>query len=278
MSETESGAESATTRASTIAVLGTVGGIALVAVAVVVLWTRISAGPQGDAEAAAFEEDIPSSLVGGLPPADVPADVAAVFDVPVIGAANLDELPPGVLQECNRSFGEMNWDEGHPSIEYAIATPDAIHTSLVGTGENIDMDMGGGGPDAPDKFRLTCTARHEDGGWIGEGNGFEPIFDGGEGMHGGIMGGGYSCCDENGLATATGVVQVPPGATWGLQDRNGWYLAYPVGKHDSLAVTWKVAQDVAERGFDRGGGPQTSITFVDEAGGVIEEVFTGGEF
>ena len=270
--ERKSVAESATTRASTVAVLATVGGIALVAVAVVVLWARASAGPHGDGAAAA-EEAVPSSLVGGLPPADVPPDVAAVFDVPVIGALNLDELPGGVLQECSRSIGEMNWDEGQPSIEYAIATPDAIHTSLVGTGQNIDMGMGEG-PDAPDKFRLTCTARNEGDAWTAEVNNFETIFDEDAEMDMGMGGGGYFCCDENGLATASSSVKVPPGATWGLQDRNGWYLAYPVDQQQSLTVSWTFR----ENRFGPGGPPQTSITFVDDTGEVIEETFTGGEF
>ena len=272
-SETESVAEPATTRASTVAVLATVGGIALVAVAVVVLWTRISAGPQGDGEDAAIEESVPSSLVGGLPPADVPPDVAGVFDVPVVGAANLDELPDGVLQECSRVFGEMDWDEGQPAIEHAIATPDVLLTSLVGTGESVEMGMGGG-PDAPDRFRLSCTARQEGDAWVAEGTGFEPIFDEDAGVDMGMGGGGYSCCDENGLATASGMVKVPPGATWGLQDRNRWYLAYPVSEQEFLTVTWKFR----ENQFGPGIPPQTSITFVDDAGDVIEETFTGGEF
>ena len=271
-SEADSTAGSGGSRASTIAVLATVGGIALVAVAAVVGWTRVSAGPQTDGEAA-LEETVPTSLVGGLPPAEVPAAVAGVFDMPVIGAANLDDLPDRVVEECSRSFGEVNWDEGQPSIEYAIATPDAISTSLVGSGENFDMGMGGG-PDAPDKFRLTCTARIEGGGWVADGSGFEPIFDDMDEGHGGMGVGGYSCCDDNGLATATGAVKVPEGATWGLQDRNGWYLAYPVGKQRTLTVMWKFREDR----FGAGVPPQTSITFVDNDGEVIEETFTGGQF
>ena len=87
-------------------------------------------------------------------------------------------------------------------------------------------------------------------------------------------GGGYSCCDSNGLATATGVVRVPNGATWALQDRNGWYLAYPVREQERLALSWKFR----EQGVGPGGPPQTSVTFVDDSGAILEETFTGGNF
>ena len=88
------------------------------------------------------------------------------------------------------------------------------------------------------------------------------------------MGGGYSCCDENGLATASADVEVLDGAAWALQDRGGWYVAYPLEDRTSLTVTWKFR----EQRFGPGGPPQSAITFLDGNGEILGEAFAGGQF
>lgn len=272
-SQAEAVADEPRGRASAGAAIAAMAVIAVIAVAIVVTWARLSAGNQAEPQAEGLQEPVPSTLVGGIAPGEVPGPVANLFDVPVVGAANLDQLPDEVMQQCSRTFGEIEWDDGQPVVEHAVATPDAIHASMIGTGDMPpEMGMGPDG-DGPAKYRLSCSARHEGDGWIGEAGGFEPIFEGEEG--GGVgMGGGYSCCDENGLATASATVEVAAGATWALQDRNGWFLAYPVQDRKFVTVTWKFR----EQRFGPGGPPQTGITFVDDQGGIIAEVFTGGHF
>ena len=246
--------------------------IALVSVTVVMVWARVSSGASGSEEPGnGVEEPVPDSLVGGIAPAPVPEEVAAAFDQPVVGAARLDELPPDVTDECGNTFGEIDWDEGQPTLQSAIATPDAIHAVLEGKGA-WGPEMGGG-EDQPERFRTTCTARREHDHWVTEGNGFQPIFGKDDVIEDG-MGGGYSCCDENNLATATQTVAVPDGAAWGIQERSGWYLAYPVEAQPTMMLSWKFR----EQRFGPGGPPQTTVTFVDDTGAVIAEAFAGGQF
>lgn len=103
-----------------------------------------------------------------------------------------------------------------------------------------------------------------------DGGGIEPVRSNGNGEF--SSGGGFGCCDENGLATASGSVTVPGSAAWALQERSGWYLAYPVGETSSLTVTWKYRENGG------GGPPQSRVTFFDEDGGIVDEAFAGGQF
>ncbi len=256
-------------RAGTLTAVATMGAISLVAVLVVLGWARL--GGDADAEEEQLEA-IPSQMAGGVPPGEVPAPVVdALGDAPVVGVARLEELPPGVQDDCSMNVAPVQWDEGDPTIEHGYLTPDALTVSLVGSGSGPPGMFGKRGRGAPDKLRLFCTASDHDGAWITEGGGVEPYS--GEGG-GGSIGGGYSCCDENGLATASGSVAVPEEATWALQDRNGWYLAYPVEDTQTLAVTWKFQ----EQRFGPGVPPQSTITFTDDEGTIIDEAFAGGEF
>ena len=244
-------------------------GIALVAVIVVMVSARAGGNP---ADVSGVEETVPTTLAGDIPPGPVPAAVTAAFDAPVIGAVTMDNPPADAVASCGESMGVM-WDEGQPEVEYAVATPDGIFMSLLGSGESApEMGMDGGG--VPEKFRTTCSAQPEGGGWHSQGGGMEVVF---EDEHGGgsMASGGYSCCDEQGLATASGTVEVPEDAAWVVQDRRGWYLAYPAGDRRQLVLTWKFR----ESGFGgEGGPPQSPVTFLDADGTIVGEGFAGGRF
>ena len=271
--EAEPVAESAPARASTASVLVPVAVVALVAVTVVMMFARVSAGAKADPEGATLEGEVPTTLAGDIEPGPVPDPIRNAMDLPVIGAAQLDEPPEPIFDECSASTGEIEWDEGDPAVESALATTDVLLVSLIGKGEfGEGMGFDGGQGKAPDRFRMVCTARHDGGSWFNESSNFEPVFD--EGGDFGHTGSGYSCCDDNGLATATGNVDIVDGATWALQDRGGWYQAYPLQGRDSLTVTWKFR----EQRMGPGTPPQSAITFLDDEGEVLGEAFAGGQF
>lgn len=269
MAEDSDGSEaSAPARAGTGRVIGTMAAIALIAVTVVMVSARAGGNP---ADASGVEETVPTTLAGGIAPGPVPDEVTAAFDAPVIGAVNMDSPPAEAVASCGESMGVL-WDEGQPEVEYAVATPDGIFMSLLGTGQSgPEMGMDGGG--VPEKFRTSCSAQSEGGGWHSQGGGMEVIFEG-EGDTESVSGDSYSCCDEQGLATASGSVEVPDGAEWAVQDRSGWYLAYPTGDRQRLVLTWKYR----EGAFGGGGPPQSRVTFLDADGAIVGEGFAGGRF
>lgn len=263
--QTQVDAEGAPRRASTLTAIATMAVIALVSVVAVVVWARV--GRSGDAQEEGGD-GIPTVMAGDLPPGDVPGAVATAVDLPVVGVALLDEVPGEIRQECADNFGEVTW-EGEPRKEYAFATPDGMASSMIGKGSG-PPGMFGPGAARAERFRARCTASFRDGHWSVDGGGVEPV-----GVEHGdefMSGGGFGCCDENGLATASGAVPVPEGAAWGLQERSGWYLAYPVDKLSSLTVTWKYREN------GNGGPPQSRVTFVAEDGGIVEEAFAGGQW
>ena len=242
--------------------------IALIAVTAVVASARVG-NPAGDA---GVEETVPTTLAGGIAPAPIPDAITASFDGPVLGAVDLDDPPADAVASCGESMGVV-WDEGQPEVEHALATPDGIFLSLLGSGSaGPDMGMDGGGP-MPDQFRISCAAQSQGDGWISQGGGMEFVAEGEE-MGGEFGGSSYSCCDEQGLATASGSVAVPEGSQWAVQDRHGWYLAYPTGGRDRLTLTWKYR----ESALGSGAPPQSRVTFVDAEGTVVGEAFAGGRF
>ena len=259
-------------RASTLVAVATMAAIALVSVTAIVVWARVGPGT-GGAQAAEPLEEIPSSLAGEIEPTSVPADVVGAFDGPVVGARRLDELPPDVLDACNQ-FNELQWADGEPSLTSAVATPDGIIGVLEGKAEvpNGFGEWEGPGGEDPERFRQSCNARFEDGRWVSDGGGFEPVF---PDQPDPPMFGGSFCCDSRGLGTATGQVTVVDGTTWIVQDRVSWYVGYPVTDQDeSITVTWKYR----EGRFGPGGPPQSRIFFVDDSGEILGEGFAGGAF
>jgi hypothetical protein len=242
--------------------------VAMVAVTAVVAWARLGSPDPGDP--AGVVEEMPESLAGGNQPQPVPDEVAAAAAGPVVGAARLERLPDHMLTSCLES-NEITWDAGGPDAEYAFITTDGVTASLFGRGEMPGGFGRGPGGAEPIGFRVRCELQLEDGTAINRGGGgFEEVFPGG--------GGGRfvssSCCDRQGLTTASAAIAVPPGSSWALQDRGGWFLAYDVAGLEFVGVSWKYQ----ESRFGRGGSPQSRVTFLDDDGVVIEEAFAGGPF
>lgn len=81
---------------------------------------------------------------------------------------------------------------------------------------------------------------------------------------GGPMSGllGSSCCSPEGYGFSEALVAAPEGTSWALQDRGGWWVAYPVSG-PRAHVMWEHGQ---------GGVPAiTPVLFLDDAGEVIDE-------
>lgn len=271
--EADAAAPAGPRRAGTARVIGTMAAVALVAVTVVVASARLGGGNSDSSSD--VEETVPTTLAGGMEPAPVPAALTAAFDAPVIGARELDELPSDALAVCVENFGGIEFDPADITVEYAVATPDGLFATLMGTGElGPEMGFDGGGGEAPTGFRGTCAARQGDsGGWQSDGGGMEMLFEGDEGSDE-MSGTSYSCCDSDGLATASGTVKVPAEAQWAVQDRHGWYLAYPTTGRKQLLLTWRFR----ENRFGDGSPPQSPVTFVDADGVIVGEGFAGGRF
>jgi hypothetical protein len=245
--------------------------IAVAAVALVVVAARVAGGGTDD-EDDGLEGGVPSTLVGGIEPTVVPGAVLTSVDQPVIGAAHLDEVPPEVMDSCAAGFGEVAWAAGDPKLDSALATTDSLQLSVIGAGQmNEEMGFDTGGGPQPERFRITCTARDTEDGWQTDSNGFEPIMGDQQFEQ---MGGGSFCCDENGLGTATEVAEAPEGADWALQERGGWYLAYPVDKDRQVLLTWKYR----EQNMGPGGPPTTTVMWVGGDGTIVGETSTGGQF
>jgi hypothetical protein len=272
--------------------VGTMTVVALVAALAVLGWARLRPGAEAAPAPGVFEEDVPTELAGGEPLGEVPEQVQAAVDGPVVAARLLDVVPEDV-DGCAPE--DIAWVEP-PELEVAVATPDGLYVSHIGEGAwpegNMDVappppekPVPGGAPpgmeddgvdfegdaalgDRPvERFRVTCHNFWEDGRWGGGGGSSGPVFDGA----GGMGGGGTSCCDRNGLATANATVQGPDGAAWALQERGGWWLAHPLGEHRVAALSWKFR----EGRFGGGPAPMTHVLYLDEAGEMIDEAWVG---
>lgn len=257
-------------RAGTLTAIGTMAAVAVVSVTAVVAWARL--GQPGTSEAAAtVEEEVPTALAGGNQPAQVPAAVSSAVDLPVVGAAELDELPGHMLDACTQDF-DVGWDPGSPQVEYAFMTPDGVVASVTGQGDMPGgFGMGPGG-EQPTGVRFRCDLQLEDGSAINRGGGsFEEIFPD-QPSSGGFL--SSSCCDEQGLATASASVPVPADAAWLLQDRGTWYLGYDVSGLENVGVSWKYR----ENRFGQGGPPISTVLFVGKDGTIVAETTAGGQF
>jgi hypothetical protein len=247
--------------------------VAVVVAAGVVLVMRFAPTPAPDTRSvAAFEETVPTHLGGGFEVGDVPAAVSAAVDVPVVAVRVLDEPPEGA-ESCHGMFGPAD----ERQVEQVIATPDGLSFSIVGpepSGAGWDMERVAPpvlepGTDAaaepePLLWRESCTFARSGDRWVAQGSSAGPVedFD----MMG--MSSGYSCCDEDGLATASAQLLPPGGATWALQERGAYWLAYPVVEGVGLQISWRFR----ESGF----GPRVSSThilWIDDEGLVLDDMY-----
>jgi hypothetical protein len=272
--------------------VGAVTLVALVAALAVLGWAHLRPGAEAAAGPEPLDEDVPTALAGGEPLGEVPPALAAAFDEPVVAGRLLDEVPDD-FGGCG--FEEIVWDEGHPELELAMLSPDGLYVSRVGTGAWDQGVVDGPKPmpmpeerppdepafeDGPseadddsdiddreiDRFRVTCHATWERGGWSGGSGSSGPAF--GDVPEVGM--GGATCCDADGLSTGQTVVQAPDGAAWVLQERGGWWLAYPLDERRIASLTWKYRE-----GRFGGGMPATHVLYLDEGGEVIDEAWVG---
>jgi hypothetical protein len=257
-------------RAGTLVVIGTMAAIAVVSVTAVVAWARL--GQPGRAGEAGAVDEVPTVLADGNPPQPVPDAVAGAVDGPVVGAAKLDRLPDDMLSAC-MEHADVAWDTGSPDVEYAFITTDAMTAALTGTAD-VGGEFGRGPEGAPaSSLRLRCDLDLEGSTVVNRGGGsFEEIFPGNPPHTGGWV--SSSCCDRNGLATASAAIAVPDGAEWALQDRGTWFLAYEVDGMAQAPVTWKYR----ERRMGPGGPPASLVIFVNADGNVVGEDTAGGQF
>ena len=246
--------------------------IAVVSVTAVVAWARLG---QPGAEPAAAVEEVPAVLADGSPPQPVPPEVAAAVDAPAVGAQRLAELPDHMRDAC-MEHNEITWDPGSPDIEYAFVTADGMTTSLLGTGEVPGGFGRGPRGEEPTGLRVQCDLQFDNGRLVNHGGGYEEVF-AGMPRHGGFT---SSCCDGNGLATASAALDVPGDADWLLQDRGSWFQAYEVADLEVVTVTWKYREPRMGPGGPGGpAGPVPSpVLFVAADGTVVAETTAGNRF
>ena len=244
--------EQAHRRARPVTAVVTMGLIAIAAVTMVIAFGQVAA-TDGAGRSDIGDGSPPRTLVDGSPVADVPENVTNAVDGPVLGAAVLDAVPDG-LAGCGRDMaGEIVWDTP-PRPETVLLTTDALHVSLVGTSTNFMMPAPERAAGEPQRWRLECMSQAP-----GTGNSGSTLGPADEG------GGTWStCCDEAGLGVAVARTSAPDHAAWALQDRGGWWLAYPV-RDGSVTVTWAT----------RDGTGSSWVLFVDADGLVLEETAVG---
>jgi hypothetical protein len=265
------------------------GLVAALTVAGVVGWIRLTG--QSQAEAAppsGLETEVPDTLAGGRPFGAAPAAVPDEVTTPVLGArliTDVDDLPAPLEQVCDVSFdiadpalvsavvdtdGMVVIVEGPsaPGGEFGRAPPQgavALTEGVAGETETAgvagETEAVAGEPEGQ-LLRATCDATAEEGGWFGGAMSIGP----GGGMGGGSMGG--SCCDADGLSTASAEVLPPDGAAWALQDRGAYWLAQPVEGMAAIVVRWRYRESPFMPG--RSG---TRVLWIDDAGEVLDEVF-----
>lgn len=307
-----------------------VGAVALVAVLVaggVVGWVQVTA--DRPAARPAPLEPVPTELPGGRPVGDVPPEIAAAVDGPVVGALVFDELPEEA-DVCLSEFGAAGSDDAE--LRWAVLTPDEFFISVVGGGpETGPRAFPGGGPPppgppgppalspeaspgvrpsppaparvaVPEARRVPpgpdepgqAAAKEATSEMIAPVHpGLEPgqappeqffcsmTFDGGwrissagsmpEQGHDDVgVGTSTSCCDERGVGTASTMARVPPEAAWALQERDGFWVAYPAGGQDVLPMTWRFRPNPGGR------TGATHVLWLDAGGDTLHEEFISG--
>jgi hypothetical protein len=271
-------------RASVPVALGSMLLLALTVTGGLVAWMRAADPAVADRPNVGLEEEVPAELADGGPPGEVPEAIASAVEGQVVAVRELDELPAGA-SGCGMDIG------GDMELEHATMTPDGLSVSFVGEAPEGFFEgpvpqplppppPPRADPDEPQmdaqpvpaeivepfpvqatRWRETCVLRPRGGGWASEGSSSGPADD----PFGG-MGTSVTCCDPDGFATASSEVLRPDGATWALQHRGAYWLAYPVGDRERLVLTWRFR----EAGFGRVGST-TQVLWVDDGGTVLAD-------
>jgi hypothetical protein len=231
-----------TGRGSTIAAVGTMTAIALVAASAFVILTRLA--PVGQRPAASQVEQPPALLADGGRPGDVPVTVPPEVQGPVIGVRNAAQLPDNALACDVPELGDDVKAEG------VRVTPEVVLLDVV-------TDPPGVGTQ-----RLVCITWRQGSAW-------STVTTVSLDEHGGTIPFGYFCCSEGGRGVAGAVVQAPEGTRWVLQERPGWWLAYPVGEHLAVPVLWSFQHSR----FGAVSAPVSHVLYLDDEGEVLDEAF-----
>lgn len=284
-------------RAGTLAALASMTAVAVVVAGGLVGWIRLTAPSAGSASTSLTEE-VPETFAGGFAPAPVPGAVADAVDGPVVAVVVLDEEPGGAgLCDFHTEGG------GDRELVWAVVTPEGLQIAYVSDElpwmehdmvelereavERVEVEATAVPPDEPvphqsaaddsgpaqsgARYFESCGARWERGGWTAMGGtGMTLPTDGP--LPGGI-GTSSSCCDDQGFTIASTAVSPVEGAAWLLQDRGGYWLAYPADASGLVPLSWRYRQS-------RLGGdmrtPSTHVLSVDADGTVLDERFIGG--
>jgi hypothetical protein len=163
-------------------------------------------------------EGVPVSLPDGTPLPPTPAVVADGFDEPVVAAPTPEEVPE--LRGC---VDEIDWDED-PTLRAASITPEGLTVSYRGLASAL-RDR---------QTNLTCHAR-----WDGDAWRVWATWSGGANDEDSIIGELEPvCCLREGIALAGMETAAADGAAWTVQQRDGYWLAYPVGDDQVVHTVW----------------------------------------
>lgn len=243
-------------RASATTAIGAVCAVALLAAGVFVGWARLAAGRDAQRPEAAETEAAPTTLATGVAPGPVPERLPPEVDGPVVGVAALDALPAG-LSDDQCGAGEVAWDAA-PALSDVVVTPELVGFTFTGEGQ---MQFAGPGQPTDQRVSVSCFV-WQDGANLGSGStGAVPEDQAGQ------FGGFGTCCTSDGRSIAARTTTAPAGAEWALQERNGWWLAYPVPDSEAVQLSWTYR----EGRFGNGQPPSSHVLFVDGDGRILDD-------
>lgn len=237
-------------RAPVLLALGVMLAVSLVAAGGVLAWARLAA-PAAVAEEGrpGLNEQLPAQLADGRPFAEVPPEIVAAVQAPVVGAERFDTVPEELADCAGMPVEDLTFESGFVTADGAIA---------ASTGEAEDFGREGAGD-----IRTVCTGRWTGAAWQVDGSTVEELSGGGSGTS--------SWGGEGGWMTAMATLDLPEGAAWVVQDRGGYRLAYPVEGLTALPLSWRFR----EGPFGGGRPPATAVTLLDDEGDVLEETLVG---
>ncbi|MGH8930456.1 MAG: hypothetical protein ACRDZO_07430 [Egibacteraceae bacterium] len=228
-------------RSSAVAAVGTMVAIALVAASVFVVTARLV--PAGQAPPERAVEQPPTTLADGGEPGEVPATLPDQVQGTVVGVRTSAGPDAPSCDFTMLGAGDV------PTVQGITVTPEVALLEVV-------TDPPGVGTQ-----RLACVSWRQGGAW-------STVTSMTLDEDSGTISNGYFCCTEEGRGVAGAVVQVPEGTRWVLQERAGWWLAYPVGEHLAVPVVW----DFRESRFG-GTTPASHVLYLDGEGEVLDEAF-----
>lgn len=154
-------------------------------------------------------DGIPRALPNGDALPAVPGPLARAFDRPVVLAAPVDPARARP-DSCGT---DVEW-EYPPTQRSSIITPEGLVVALRGEERGSGV-----------LFHVACYAQWNGGGWEMWATWVGEVADPDVAV--GVM--GRACCREDGVAVASAELEAPDSATWAVQDRGEYLLAYPVG-------------------------------------------------